>query len=70
MDEAAVRELERRMKCGEMDEGSALQNLNRRMELRYGNAHRMQLESVEGGLRVSVTFPRKVAGEHAVITGS
>ena len=59
MTEEAVSELNRRLKCGEMEESSALQNLSRRMELRYGQEYELKLESHHNGLRVSVTFPRK-----------
>lgn len=65
MDEAAVEELRRRLACGEMEDGSALQNLGRRLLLRYGEAGSLRLASVEGGLRVTVSLPRKGA-EHAV----
>lgn len=59
MNDEAVCELDRRLRCGEMAESSALQNLRRRMELRYGKEYELKLESHQNGLRVSVTFPRK-----------
>lgn len=59
MDEAAVDELRRRLACGELEEGSALQNLNRRLLLRYGEASCLRLTCVNGGLRVSLRLPRK-----------
>jgi len=49
-----------------MEAGSALQNLKRRMELRYGKEYEMKLESYHSGLRVTVTFPRKERGTNAV----
>lgn len=58
MDEAAVEELNRRLKCGDLEDGSALQNLRRRMELRNGGKSELRLESYQQGLRVSITFPR------------
>ena len=67
MDEDAVAELTRQLRCGEMDEGSALQNLTRRMALRYGNEP--LLESYQGGLQVTVTFPRKERKINAVTAG-
>lgn len=69
MDEEAVAELNRRLKCGELEAGSALQNLARRMELRQDTKYELQLESYHHGLRVSVTFPRQEECINAVIAG-
>lgn len=69
MDEAAVEELNRRLKCGDLEAGSALQNLARRMELRYGDKYDLKLESYHHGLRVSITFPRQEGSDHDVIAG-
>ena len=69
MDEAAVEELNRRLTCGDLEAGSALQNLARRMELRYGDKYDLKLESYHHGLRVSITFPRQEGSDHDVIAG-
>ena len=70
MDEAAVEELNRRIKRGDAeDAGSALQNLARRMELRYGDRYDMKLESYHHGLRVSITFPRQEGSSDDVLAG-
>jgi LytS/YehU family sensor histidine kinase len=44
-----------------LHEGSALDNLNRRLALRYGEKYGLTLESLHHSLCVSVTFPRKEA---------
>lgn len=69
MDEAAVAELNRRLRCGDLEAGSALQNLARRMELRYGDRYEMKLESYHHGLRVSITFPRQEGSSDDVSAG-
>ena len=69
MDEAAVEELNRRLKCGDMEDGSALQNLRRRMELRNDGKSELRLESYQQGLRVSITFPRGEGKRDAVSAG-
>ncbi len=69
MDEQTVAELNRQLQCGEMETGSALQNLNRRMELRYGKEYELKLESYQNGLQVSVTFPRKERKTDAIAAG-
>lgn len=48
-----------RIRNGELHEGSALYNLNRRLALRYGEKYSLALESIHNGLSVSITFPRK-----------
>ena len=58
MDEANVRELDKRMRAGELPEGSALYNLYRRMELSYGPKYELRMESVDQGLTISILFPR------------
>ena len=66
MDEAAVKELNRRLANGEMEDGSALHNLNRRLILRYGANYTLRLESRDNGLWVSIRLPRREANAHAV----
>jgi len=66
MDEESVHMLASQLQQGSLEGGSALQNLSRRMELRYGKPYTPRLESHNNGLRVTVTFPRKERGQHAV----
>ncbi len=66
MDEQQVAALSDRIRSGELHEGSALYNLNRRLALRYGDKCSLHLESIHKGLSVSITFPRKEAGQDDV----
>lgn len=66
IDEAAVEELRRRLANGEMEDGSALHNLNRRLILRYGEDYTLRLESRDSGLLVSIRLPRREGNPHAV----
>ena len=62
MTEARVEALRRALDADEMPEGSALSNLKRRMEMRYGAGYTLGLACVDGGLTASVTFPRGEEG--------
>lgn len=61
MDEAAVSALREALEGGQLDEGSALMNLHRRLRLRYGEAYGLELSSLGNGLCASVSFQRGVA---------
>ena len=54
-----VEDLKRKLAENAMPEGSALSNLKRRMELRYGEGYTLELACIDNGLTASVTFPRK-----------
>ena len=67
MTEAKVEEIRRMLEESDQPGGSALSNLKRRMELRYGEGYGLALACVDDGLTASVTFPRgKEATDDAV----
>ena len=68
MTEEKAEALRRRLDNNEMHEGSALANLKRRMELRYGGDYTLELKCVDEGLTAIVTFPRGKEGSGNDVT--
>ena len=62
MTEERAEALRQKLENNDLHEGSALMNLKRRMELRYGGDYTLELKCVDEGLTASVVFPRGKEG--------
>lgn len=58
MDEGSVAALQTVLEGGTLHESSALVNLHRRLQIRYGKEYGLVLSSVENSLQATVTFQR------------